>query len=187
MSRSRIVSVLLPWRDFLAFVAALGAFLARVAFFPEVFPFGATSGVCGASGAAVAGSGTTGSLASGSSWRKALDRFPDALHRRVAILELLHPFRSGQAVPDFNQPGSRPLRGKLRQPGLIAELFRVRDRSSFLGRGVNGDVVGFSFDRKDFHVLVSFSAAPAAITFITLVRNTSKRILQEIEMAMVRR
>jgi len=82
--------------------------------------------------------------------------FPNALHRRVAILELLHPFRSRQAVPDLNQPGCRPTGRELCQASLIAESVCVRDGFGFLDRGVHGDVVSLGFKRKDFHFYAPF-------------------------------
>ena len=57
--------VLLPSRGALAFVAATGAFFARVAFFFEGACSGATSGICGATGVAGAGSGLSGTTAVG--------------------------------------------------------------------------------------------------------------------------
>lgn len=66
------------------------------------------------------------------------------------------------------------------QASLVPEAICVGDCVGFLRGRVNAlMLLGFGFNRKDFHKF-SFFAAPAAITFITPVRNTSKRILEEI-------
>ena len=43
---------------------------------------------------------------------------------------------------------------------------------------MKGDVVRFVFNRKDFHFRSPSGASTAAITFITRVGNTSKRIVR---------
>lgn len=72
---------------------------------------------------------------------KVLNCRPDARHRFLPISELLDPGYARQAVPDFNQAGTRPLSGQLRQPGLVAEALRVRYGFGILRRRVNCDVL----------------------------------------------
>jgi len=45
---------------------------------------------------------------------------------------------------------------------------------------VRCDVVAFDFNRKSLHGRSPFAAAAAVITFITSIRDTSKRIVREI-------
>ena len=49
-----------------------------------------------------------------------------------------------------------------------------------LGKRIHRDVVCFILDHEDFHVFSPLRGSAAAITFITPVANTSKRIVLEI-------
>jgi hypothetical protein len=60
-----------------------------------------------------------------SATRKTLNRFPDPVHGGFAVRELLDWGCTGQAIPDVNQSGNRPVGSQLRKLGLVAEAFRV--------------------------------------------------------------
>jgi hypothetical protein len=57
---------------------------------------------------------------------KALNRFPDPGDRRLAICELLHRRQARNAIPDFHEPVSWPVRGKIRQFLLAGEALALR-------------------------------------------------------------
>jgi hypothetical protein len=118
----------------------------------------------------------------GSRWSpaQALDRFPDPRYGGRAVLELPGRGFAGQTVPDFDRAGSGSVGRQLRQLGFAAEAFGIGDGFGRFRRVVNGDVVGFVFNRKRLHRCGPFAAETAVTTFIAGVAGRSKRILREI-------
>ena len=75
-----------------------------------------------------------------------LDCFPDPRDGLFAVGKFLYRRSTRKAVPDFYEPGCRPVRGQLRQGGFGSEAFSVNDGFRFHFGGVDCDVVRFVFD-----------------------------------------
>jgi hypothetical protein len=114
-----------------------------------------------------------------SSLAEVLDRLPDPRHGGRSIFEFTHRRFTWQAVPDFDQSGRWPVGSQLRQRCFIAKMFGIRNGFGFLRRAVNGDVVGFVFNREVLHFQSPGAVITAVITHITPVGNECKRIVKD--------
>lgn len=106
------------------------------------------------------------------SGRQALNGLPDTADRGLPVRELLDRTHARQAVPDLDQPRSRPLSRQFGQFFLALEALGFGVAPG-LGDRTEGPDVVVLINREDRHLVRS----PSAVTFITRVPGTSKRIL----------
>jgi hypothetical protein len=92
-------------------------------------------------------------------------------------LKLGYRAYSGQAVPNLDQSGDRPVCRQLRQSLLVAESLRVRHCFGYRHRSVHHDVVRFVFNRVNLHFCSPCRVITAVRTFIDPFAGTSKRNL----------
>jgi hypothetical protein len=82
-----------------------------------------------------------------------LNRLPDPRNGCPTILKLLYRSGSRKAIPNLDQPAGGPVGRQFGQSALVPEAFSAGNGFRILDGSVSRDVVGFSFNREDFHLV----------------------------------